>query len=52
MQFAVLVVTPVDVIISREKEAGPRDNVLFELRLFMVCLDRERCLVVPRRGST
>lgn len=45
--FAVLVVTPDDVSISRgRKKTAPRDNVVFELGLFMGCLGRERCFVV------
>lgn len=34
--FAILVLTPDDIVQSRSKElAGPRDNVIFELGLFM-----------------
>lgn len=45
--FAVLVVTPDDITISRDKKkSAPRDNVVFELGLFMGCLGRERCFVV------
>lgn len=45
--FAVLVVTPDDVTISRDKKkSAPRDNVVFELGLFMGCLGRERCFIV------
>jgi hypothetical protein len=45
--FAILVVTPDDVTISRDKKkAAPRDNVVFELGLFMGCLGRERCFIV------
>lgn len=45
--FAVLVVTPDDVSISRDKKKpAPRDNVVFELGLFMGCLGRERCFIV------
>jgi predicted nucleotide-binding protein len=45
--FAVLVVTPDDITISRDKKkSAPRDNVVFELGLFMGCLGRDRCLIV------
>jgi predicted nucleotide-binding protein len=34
--FAILVLTPDDLVLSRTKEKyGPRDNVVFELGLFM-----------------
>jgi predicted nucleotide-binding protein len=45
--FAVLVVTPDDIAISRsKKQPAPRDNVIFEIGLFMGCLGRERCFIV------
>ncbi len=45
--FAVLVLTPDDVTTSRKKEKfAPRDNVIFELGLFMGGLGRERCYLV------
>lgn len=45
--FAVLVLTPDDVTTSRKKEKlSPRDNVVFELGLFMGGLGRERCYLV------
>ncbi|MBI2186149.1 MAG: nucleotide-binding protein [Acidobacteria bacterium] len=45
--FAVLVLTPDDVTTSRKKEKlSPRDNVIFELGLFMGGLGRERCYLV------
>jgi hypothetical protein len=45
--FAVLVLTPDDVTTSRKKEKlAPRDNVIFELGLFMGALGRERCYLV------
>lgn len=45
--FAVLVLTPEDVIVSREHESlGPRDNVIFELGLFIGRLGRDRCFMV------
>lgn len=49
--FAVLVVTPDDLTISRDKKKwAPRDNVVFELGLFMGCLGRERCFIVHEEG--
>ena len=45
--FAVLALTPDDVSVSRKKTSmAPRDNVLFELGLFMGRLGRERCYLV------
>lgn len=45
--FAILVLTPDDVTTSRQKEKlSPRDNVIFELGLFMGALGRERCYLV------
>jgi hypothetical protein len=45
--FAVLVLTEDDITISRNKETvSPRDNVLFELGLFMGKLGRDRCYFV------
>ena len=48
--FAVLVLGADDVVISREKETpAPRDNVVFELGLFMGAIGRQRTfLLVPR----
>jgi predicted nucleotide-binding protein len=48
--FACLVLTPDDVILSREQDRpAPRDNVVFELGLFMGVAGRQRTLlVVPR----
>lgn len=49
--FAALVLSPDDLTISREKETqSPRDNVLFELGLFMGGLSRERTFIVKQRG--
>lgn len=48
--FAILVLTPDDVAITRGETAQlPRDNVLFELGLFMGRLGRDRCFVVYDR---
>jgi hypothetical protein len=45
--FAVLVLTPDDLTTSREVEKlAPRDNVIFELGLFIGSLGRGRCFLV------
>jgi hypothetical protein len=45
--FAVLVLTPDDLVESRgESTTAPRDNVMFELGLFMGRLGRERCFLL------
>ena len=50
--FALLVLTADDLIQSRAVEAfGPRDNVLFELGLFMGRLGRSRTFVLHQRRS-
>lgn len=50
--FALCVVTPDDVTISRSKrKTAPRDNVIFELGLFMGCLGRERCFILNEGRS-
>ena len=48
--FAVLVLGPDDEVLSRnEKSNAPRDNVIFELGLFMGALSHERTfMIVPR----
>lgn len=48
--FAVLFLTPDDMTSSRgRRRASPRDNVVFELGLFMGAMGRERTyLVVPK----
>lgn len=49
--FAVLLLTPDDMIASRgRRKASPRDNVVFELGLFMGSLGRERTFLVTPRG--
>lgn len=49
--FAVLVVGPDDRVISRGKASdAPRDNVVFELGLFMGALSRSRTFVLAPRG--
>jgi hypothetical protein len=51
--FAILVLTPDDVTTSRAKENfAPRDNVVFELGLFMGRLGRERCYLVHEESAT
>ena len=50
--FAILVLTPDDLISSRETEGrAPRDNVLFELGLFMGALGRTRTFIVYDRKA-
>lgn len=50
--FAVLLLTPDDMTSSRgRKNASPRDNVVFELGLFMGALGRDRTFLVLPKGS-
>lgn len=50
--FAVLVLTPDDLVNSRNDESlGPRDNVIFELGLFMGGLGRSRTFIVHQAES-
>lgn len=50
--FAILVLTPDDMVVVREDHTQlPRDNVLFELGLFMGGLGRDRCFMVYDRHS-
>jgi predicted nucleotide-binding protein len=52
VDFAVLVLTPDDLVMKREKRGQqPRDNVLFELGLFMGKLGRDRTFIVHERGK-
>lgn len=52
MDFAVLVVTPDDLVTSRgEEKPAPRDNVLLELGLCIGALGRERSFIVYDRTS-
>lgn len=49
--FAVAVVTGDDVVRSKRRQSrAPRDNVVFELGLFMGQLGRERTIIVSPRG--
>jgi hypothetical protein len=51
--FAILVLTPDDVVVSREEGSlAPRDNLLFELGLFMGRLGRERCFLVHEKEQS
>ena len=44
--FAAFVISPDDTVLSRHKEhIAPRDNVIFELGLFMGVLDRKRVVL-------
>jgi CRP/FNR family cyclic AMP-dependent transcriptional regulator len=49
--FAALVLTADDMIMSRgKKRPSPRDNVIFELGLFMGALGRERVFILKPKG--
>lgn len=51
VDFAVFVFSPDDVVTIREKELTvARDNVVFELGLFIGALGKDRCYVVKPRG--
>ena len=50
--FAALLIAPDDVVVSRDVESpAPRDNVVFELGLFMGLLGCERTFVIKPRGA-
>lgn len=50
--FGVFVVDPIDLTMSRDKElAIARDNVIFELGMFVGRLGLERSFIVKRRGD-
>jgi hypothetical protein len=50
--FAILILTPDDVTISRQIEtSAPRDNLIFELGLFMGRLGRSRCFIVQENTA-
>jgi len=49
--FAVLVLTPDDITASRgRRKKAPRDNLVFELGLFMGRLGRKRCYLLRQKG--
>jgi hypothetical protein len=49
--FAILILTPDDTTASREQELNsPRDNVIFELGLFIGRLGRRRCFFVHEKA--
>ncbi len=51
IDFAVLVLTPDDMLSKRDVSSpAPRDNVIFELGLFLGALGRERTFIVHQRG--
>ena len=50
--FGVIIFNPDDSIISKkEKKLGPRDNVVFELGLFIGHLGRERTFIIVPHGN-
>ena len=50
--FAVFIFTPDDVsIIRQQKKLVVRDNVLFELGLFVGSIGKDRCFIVKPRGA-
>ncbi|UYZ64894.1 TIR domain-containing protein [Hymenobacter weizhouensis] len=50
--FAILIISPDDKVVSRKEEAdAPRDNVIFELGLFMGALTRHRTFLAVPRGK-
>lgn len=51
VDFAILLLTPDDLTTSRRKKIdSPRDNVIFELGLFMGALGRDRTLIVADKA--
>ncbi len=50
--FAVLVCAPDDTVVSRRKrKSAPRDNVIFELGLFMGASSRKRVFILEDQGA-
>ena len=53
IDFAVFAFTPDDVVtIRKHEEAAARDNVIFELGLFIGAIGKDRCYIVKPRGVT
>ena len=51
VDFAVLVLSPDDIVISRDSVSdAPRDNIVFELGFFMGALGRSRTFLLVPRG--
>ena len=51
VDFAALVLSPDDMVISRDQAAeAPRDNIVFELGLFMGALGHDRTFLIYPRG--
>ena len=48
---AIMLLTKDDNFIGEESYAAPRDNVIFEMGLFMEAKGRERVLVVREQGA-
>jgi CRP/FNR family transcriptional regulator, cyclic AMP receptor protein len=49
--FAIIITSPDDVTLSRKKRKfSPRDNIIFELGLFMGALSRDRTFLLAPRG--
>ncbi len=50
--YAILVLTPDDLVTSRDVESfGPRDNIIFELGLFMGYLGRSRTFILHQANT-
>lgn len=50
--FALLILTPDDIVESRgQRQQAARDNILFELGLFIGALGRRRALMVVQKGA-
>lgn len=51
VDFSVFIFSPDDLVIMREKEHSVvRDNVLFELGLFIGAIGKDRCFIIKPRG--
>ena len=52
IDFAILLLSPDDQVTSRAKtSAAPRDNIIFEIGLFIGALRHERTLIIQPRGT-